>query len=86
MSENVNRRIEIDPCPRCGKPHHYALKVTRSRISDFLPGIGGDTPDERSFVRLFTCPVESSSFQATVSLIVERGFRIKDVEVLGDHV
>lgn len=81
MTDDVDSNFTIDPCPQCGGAHRYALKVMRSRVSDFLPSVAEDAPRERSFVRLFTCPVESVSFQATVSLAVERGFRIKDLEV-----
>jgi hypothetical protein len=74
--------IEIAPCPRCGEGHRYALNVVRSTVSQFMSDGNGDTPKEKSFVRLFVCPTNNENFQATVSLTVPAGSRIKDVEVV----
>ena len=75
--------FEIAPCPLCGLRHHYALKVESSPVSQFMSVGGGGTPQEKSFVRLFVCPTKNENFQATVSLTVPAGSRIKDVEVVG---
>jgi len=54
-------------CPVCGDTHSYTLMVERAHI------LGLTMPDTlttrtRSFVRLFTCPVKGTQFQATLKL------------------
>ncbi len=75
--------IKINPCPRCGGCHCYSLRVVRSRISHYLPAFDRNTLREKSFVRLFVCPRDNEYFQATLSLKIEPGSMIKDVDVIG---
>ena len=52
-------------CPLCSQEHHYPLTVERSvsfGATDTAP------VTMRSFVRLFTCPVTTNQFQATLTL------------------
>jgi hypothetical protein len=77
MSDNDEVTIN---CPLCGQAHVYPLKIERSM------SLGMATPDQpskrrRSFLRLFTCPIKSARFEATLTLSDTALNRIDDVDV-----
>jgi hypothetical protein len=55
------------PCPLCEKTHSYRLTVERS-VAFGLMTADAPATRTRSFVRLFTCPVKGTQFQATLTL------------------
>jgi len=68
-------------CPLCTQEHEYPITVERSiSVGMAQPGAAPQSR-RRSFVRLFTCPVRSSQFEATLTLSDTALDRIKEVSV-----
>jgi hypothetical protein len=73
----ATERITLE-CPLCSREHGYPLTVERS-IS--FGATAAAPVSLRSFVRLFTCPVTSSQFEATLTLSESALDRIKELSV-----
>lgn len=75
--------VTIEPCPLCSKSHSYTLEVRRSLVLHWGkdPRSAGQTL-QRSFHRLFTCPVTGHDFQAEMSIPEREDAVIEKVDVM----
>ena len=60
-------QLVLAKCPVCGDPHDFTLEVRRDTIVGVTEGKSGG--GKLNFTRLFTCPKEDKTFQATFSLM-----------------
>lgn len=71
----------VDRCPLCAGAHEYRIRVKRSVSVGFAPGGSAAPPQERTFTRIFTCPVRSAHFEASLMLTETVLDKIREIEV-----
>lgn len=71
------------PCPKCRRQHLYILNVRRSIVFQDIKIGSSYASTQKSFRRLFSCPVTGDDFEASVVLTETPLNKIEGVEIKG---
>src|SRR5690348_7502668 len=62
MEQRPIRRHDVPQCPRCGKPHRYAIEVRTRPRDEAATVLFGGPGDQRGREIAFTCPETGEIF------------------------